>query len=444
MQATCGLTSHLFTKRGYTARRIRKIKFIAEPNMALQKQQISLRSAKNAREASPAAGGVDASVKDSLLEAFEPVLVADPAAFGFDGSLTKAQMIAVLRWLTRDVAPMLLTKVVEASAKGVSAEKVLDDELPKIIADARALEAAAKESAEEERKLKAQMGGEEIYGMLPKILTILRCRPLFGKAQALGRTCNALSDEAMIATALQGLPLKSATTVAILFHALIGEVQMPGKLVSAIVPVAGGTSEAAIRRSGFAPLIESLLAHAQNQVGIISQQNGMFSDADLICRAIIRFHRLIRAATAIVDMERGARWSRLAAEITKSMSMCIEPRLREVSADVSQSMRKAREGVDRVDSARLLQAVNGMYLLATVRDARESIALNALFEKVWQETGQTLETLIDRNLELFKQNPSDTNTAERLDMGIKMAEVRFNPEYAEILRRAYESVARLA
>src|SRR5690606_18184511 len=128
----------------------------------------------------------------------------------------------------------------------------------------------------------------------------------------------------------------------------------------------------------------------------------------------------------------------------RAASARIEPRLREVSADVSQSLRPSRDAVDRLDADRLLSALNGMYLLASVRDARDSLAVNAVFDAVWGETGKALEVLITRNLDEFRAHPDNTIAAQRLEQGIKMAELRYGTEYAAVLRRARGTVERRA
>lgn len=410
--------------------------------MALNKAQLTEPKSSHAGFESDMDAEEYALVEAQVLAAFSAVLVDDPAKFSFHGSLARSKMSVIFRWLSRDVAPNLVSEISQALRSGEKADAVLDAQLPQILTDIRALESAASSSFEDARRLKAQMGGEEIYALLPQIKAILRSRPLLAKAKALGRACNSLTDDAALGTALQSMPLKSSATVAVLFHALVGEVQSVTRLVSAMIPIAGGANEVAIERSGFGPLIDAILAHAQNQVSQMSLNNGAYVDADKICTAIGRFHKLLRAITSLVEMERGSRWSKMTAELTKSIGSSIEPRLRALSADVSQSLRKPREGADRVDEEGLLEALNGMYLLAEVRDARESVALNTLFETVWKETGQSLEILINRNLDLYKANPADDNAARRFKAGIKMAEIRFGKEYADVLDRVFESVSR--
>jgi len=166
-----------------------------------------------------------------------------------------------------------------------------------------------------------------------------------------------------------------------------------------------------------------------------------FGDMDLICRAIDRFHRLVRAVNGYVELARNSRWAQIASALTKTVSERVDPKLREVAPDVNLAMRR-REASDRLDSDQVLSALNGMYLLATVRDCRDSMAVNATFDQVWSQVGQALEIHLERNLEILRKNPADRVTSGRLDAAIKMAELRFNAEYADVLRRAKDAAER--
>lgn len=378
--------------------------------------------------------------EESFLAAFESILVDEPVDFEFDGSLNRVHMRAVWRWIVRDIAPDLPATISSTLDKGGSIDAVLDSVLQDTTAKVRKIAAEAETSAEVARRVRSQLGGEEVKDRLPVVLYALRCRGLLAKANAFGRASNSLPDEAALGAALQSMPLNDPHAAALLFHAVVGQSTNPSKLMSAVVVVAGGASEAAIKGAGFAPLVDGILAHAQNQFSRLKGANGALAKINDVSAAITRFHKLVRAISAYVELDRTSRWSMIISQITKNMAQRVEPRLREVSADVSQSMRRPREGADRVDAERLQAALDGMTLLSSIRDAKESMALNALFDKAWTETGQSLEVLLNRNLDLYKQDPSDKNTEQRLNMGIEMAKVRFNEEYAEILRRAAESV----
>src|SRR5690606_21828258 len=108
------------------------------------------------------------------------------------------------------------------------------------------------------------------------------------------------------------------------------------------------------------------------------------------CRAVDRFHRLIRAIGTYVELTRNGRWAMICGALTKTVSMRVEPRLRDVVLDVNKALRRTREGNDHLDGDQILSALNGVYLLGAVREARESLALNALFDQAWVQVGEAL------------------------------------------------------
>lgn len=367
------------------------------------------------------------------------VLVSGPVDFEFDGAISRIHAMAAWTWMRRDLAPDLISP--EASEDDPAAVQALETQMPELLSRARAAIAIASSTHDAERRLRSQLGGEEPWERLPSVLNALKCRALLEKAQSFGRAVNGINDEAALATALQSLPLQDQTIAALLMQAAVGQVASPSRLITAVIRIAGSPSETSIQRAGFNPVIDSLLAHAQNQIPALNQI-GPFADIDLTCRAIDRFHRLIRAVHGFVELARSGRWAMIVAALTKAVSERVEPKLRDVAPDVNKALRRAREGTDRFDPDLLLSALNGVYVLATVRDCRDSLALNALFDQAWTQIGQALEMHVQRNLEILRQNPADKATSQRLDAAIKMAELRFNPEYADVLRRAKETAER--
>ena len=371
-----------------------------------------------------------------FLGMIDAVLVSDPVDFPFDGAIAHSHAMAAWVWLVRFVGPDLI----DAGEPGddPAALQALDAQMPELLSRARAAAAESSSSREAERRLIGQLGGEEPWERLPFVLNALKCRALLDKAQGFGRAVNGITDEAALSLALQSMPLQDQGITALLMQAAVGQVTQPARLMTAVTRIAGSATEAAIQRAGFAPLVDALLAHAQSQIPALMQM-GPFADIDLTCRAIDRFHRLVRSVHGFIELSRNGRWAMVIAALTKSVSERVEPRLRDVVPDLNKALRR-REGADKPDSDLLLSALNGVYVLASVRDARDSLALNAIFDQTWTQVGQALEIHIQRNLEILRQNPTDAATAERLDTSIKMAELRFNAEYAEVLRRAKEAV----
>ncbi|UJW85531.1 hypothetical protein [Devosia sp. SL43] len=369
----------------------------------------------------------------------ETVIVEDPALHAFPGSILRSHAMAAWTWVYRDLCPDLLDA--ESILEGSLTVAALEPLMPQLMTRIKEGLAAASDP-EASRRLRAMLGSDEARDALPVLLNALRARPLLAKAQAFGKAINTITDDAALGVALQSMPLQDPPLAALLFHAAIGQVANPTRLVTTVIKLSGNATEVTVARSGFTPVVEAILAHAQNQLHRL-QPTGAFADVDLICRSLDRFHRLVRSLTGYVEFSRGSRWATILSAITKQVSDRIEPRLREVVPDMNQALRRAREGVvDRLDDDRVLAAINGVYLLATIRDCRDSLALNAMFDQAWSQSAQALELHLQRNLDLLRENPSDAVISARLDAGIKMAEIRFNPEYAETLRRARAAAER--
>lgn len=367
------------------------------------------------------------------------VIVQDSVQFAFPGSISRSHVEAAWVWVYRDTCAELIDpdRLADGSYSAADVEVVM----PQILLRMKAGIDIADADPEKDRRLRATLGSLEARDALPGIVLALRSRALLGKAQAFGKAINLMSEDAAIGAALQSMPLKDPGLSALLFHAALPQISNPTRLTTAIIKLCGNATEASLIRMGFSPVIEAILSHAQNQLFAL-QPIGPFADIDLICRSLDRFHRLARSLTGYIEFARGSRWAMILSAVTKQVSDRIEPRLRDVVADINHSLRKGREGSDRIDNDRVLAAINGVYLLATIRECRDSLALNALFEQSWSQSGEALELHLQRNLDLIRQSPSDANTGARLDAGIKMAEVRFNPEYAETLKRARAAAER--
>lgn len=388
--------------------------------------------------ARPAARGNVAAPKP-FCGVIDAVLVNEPVLFALAGSVSTEAANAAWTWVVRDVCPDLISA--DGAANGNLRAADIEPLMPEVLGRMKTAIERVDADSEALRRLRAQFNRDNAREELRVVMAALRARALLPKAQGFGKAVNAMADDAALGTALQSMPLQDAQLAALLFHAAVGQVNNPSRLVSTVVKLSGNAEEVTITRNGFAPLIEAILGHAQSQLRYL-QLTGPFADTDLVCRSLDRFHRLVRALTGYIEFARGSRTTQILATITKSVSDRVEPRLREVVTDLNQAMRRPREGADRIDDDRLLGAINGVYLLSTVRDCRGSLALNAIFDQAWSQTGQALELHIQRNLDLLRQSPADPMIGARLDAAIKMAEIRFNAEYAETLKRARAAAER--
>lgn len=369
----------------------------------------------------------------------DPVLVEEPVLHALPGSISRDAVTAVWTWVTRDLRPDLIPA--GAMADGGFGAAALEPSVPDILARIKAVLDQVDHDHEAMRRLRAQTGRENARAEIAVIASALRHRALLIKAQGFGRAINTITEESALGVALQSMPLQDPKLAALLFQAALGQVANPTRLITAAIRLSGNATEATIARNGFGPLIEAFIAHAQNQIHSL-ELGGPFADVDLACRSLDRYHRLMRALTGYIEFSRGSSTTQMLSTITKAVSDRIEPRLRDMLTDLNMAMRRPRDGADRVDNDAILAAINGMYLLSAVRDAKDSLALNAVFDQAWNQSAQALEIHVQRNLDLIRQNPADAGAGARLDAAIKMAQVRFNPEYAETLRRARQAAER--
>ncbi len=400
-------------------------------------------SAKNADAAAEAKSADDQHAAEIIEALIGPVLVRQPVLFPSEGAIDREHAISVWTWLVRDVEPSLLPEAQGAlGARGnPQSRAALCGKISDLIGRG-VLQAG--DDADLDRRLSIQMGGETVRGRLGQIRNAFRYYQLLSKAVAFGRAVNAIRDESSLKLALKSFPLNEPGVAALMMHAAVGQISNPNRLLCVILNLSGGETQAAVTRAGFAPVLEALIAHAQNQLWVFIYSFGTFSDIDMACRALERYHRLVRAVSNITEDDKNCEWAKKIAGLTRRMSELIEPRLTTVDAHIRQALRKPRAGPDRVDTDLLLEALNGLYLMVAVRAARDALALNSVLNNVWNETANVLEVLVSRNLEAFRQDPQSDVVAQRLNAGIKMAEVRFNPEYADILKRARDGASRRA
>ncbi len=369
----------------------------------------------------------------------DPVLVEHRLAFASSSCIARQDASTIWRFVVRDLCPDLIP-LAALDGQPYGADEFLA--VVAVVADRiRAAMTAAARDPEAARRLGAQLGGEAGLAALPLVLTGLGGWPLLGKAHALGQAINAISDDGAMGRALGALPLADPPLAALLFHAILTGISNPARMVLAAIKAAGGAGEARLSQAGFAPLVEASFAHAQQQALGLQPQSG-FADMDLACQRLERYHRLLRALTANIEFARASRWSGILNGIVKLASERVEDRLRDVVPDLNSALRRARSGADRSDADRMLAAINGIYLVAAIRACRESLAVNALFDQVWAQSGEALELHCKHNLELLQTDPPNPIIAARLDGAITMAQVRFNPAYAETLRRARATAER--
>lgn len=394
--------------------------------------------------ASPAAkaGNAEAVARPAYEAALASVLVTPPVRHGFAGGIDREVAGTIWTWIARDAAPDPVARLADGIASGATPQAAFEAMRPEILSALKETLAREQDDGDFERRNTIQMGGEDARRRLPYVIMALRRHALLEQALAFGKGVSTLEDEAKIAEALQSISIANPITRALWMQAMISTAANPSRIMAAAVALSGGPDADQITKAGFAPLVEAMLSHAEAQIALLGPEPGVFADHDLACKAIERFHRLMRAINYNLEIARKSRWGTITGDLTGRVAERLQRPMSEITATLTNALRKPRQGADHIDADAVLNALNGMYLLISVRKSRDSLAVNALLDQVWSETGQAVEVLTTRALEMFRADPADPVLRERLDLGIKLAQLRFNPEYADILRRARDAADR--
>lgn len=374
----------------------------------------------------------------AFLASIGTVLVEPPVYHRFSGAIDVEHATAIWNWIARDIAAEEVARLADAIDSGAEPGNALDAILPDIIERLRLNAKEEETDSELARRNAVQVGGEEIRKRLPHIIMALRRRPLLAQAASFGKAIGTLQDEETIAQALSSVNIANPVTKALWMQAMVGHIANPSRILAAVTEAIGGNDEVRVTNAGYAPLVEAILSHAQSQIGRLDSEPRVFSDMDMACKAIDRYHRLMRAINHNLEIERKSYWGVIVTDLVARISERLTRPIRQVNVDVTQALRKPREGADRIDPEAVLAALNGLYLLTTARRARDSLAVNAVLDQAWNDTGQTVEVLVTRTIDLYKADRGDPVARERAEAGLKMAEIRLSPEYADILRRSFQ------
>src|SRR4051812_38510909 len=97
----------------------------------------------------------------------DAVTVESPVDFVFDGAIQRDDAMAVWTWMVRDLAPDLID--IEAVDDTPSNVAALESLMPDLLARVKKTMTDAATSIEVNRRIKSQLGGDEIWERLPGV-----------------------------------------------------------------------------------------------------------------------------------------------------------------------------------------------------------------------------------------------------------------------------------
>jgi len=374
------------------------------------------------------------------------LLDGQPEVFG--AGIRRSALDHFWEWLQRDLQQEEIFLVNEVlGGQSQPSERQIEVALSNIVEMVSPLLQKCHEDPETKRRLTIQMGGPEVFEVLPTILLAFRYVSYIKSGVNLGRELSASEDPGAFAYALEHISFPTAEVKSLWCQSFVSGVLRADLLAATIAKLSYASTDEAIKKSGFGEYVGALLTNAQQQIEIIENQTGIFRDIDLTCRAIDRFHQIARGLQFHLDLSKSSKWNVALERLVKRGALSLSSRFSDVLHDVNKVLGPAPKGANSVglDPANVLQAYNGLYVMAATRSARESLAVNAVVERVWKDVGTALEAMVDRIFEHFKHSAgSDAFDTAQVEIAIKFCSIRFGAEYAAILRRNKDNIVRRA
>lgn len=377
----------------------------------------------------------------ALLRLLSPLTIdADPIVP--EAALRVADLAGFWIWLGRDVAPTLVAELDKVAVEPTRGATALKAAAPKLADLGRHAVDKARENEESGRRLAIQLGGDAQLHALPMIFAVMSDFGLVDHAAEFSERLNGMHEVHDVAEELEAMTMPDGELRRFWFGAVARSIANPLLFLSACVAASGQRHIEAIKEAGYGEAFDAFLVDAQRQTLLLGDRSNLFADIDLSCRATYRFHAIARAVRYSFELPSMSTWAAGLTQLTREVSEAMDPMIREVTQEVIRALRVPREGADRMDEASVLQAYNSLYLLATTRDCREWLALNATADRVWTETGSALEVLVEKAMERFREAPQDPARAKRLDAAIGMSGIRFGQEYARTITRNRDAITR--
>lgn len=379
---------------------------------------------------------------ERLLKSVAVVLTQDkPLVLG--ASLSKKHLLKFWEWVQRDLDAEFVAEM--NSALGGSAaptEQEIEAQLNALADIVEPIRENAILDDESRRRLSIQIGGAEVFDSLSTLLLVFRYLAFINSGYLLGHELRSIADVETFSYALEQAHFPSQEVKKLWCLAFVGAIPKAEILANALAQKTPAKNENAIRATGLGEYFDALVIEAQRQIETVEQQTGTFRDVDLICRSIDRFHHICRSLQFNLDLPKTTAWVRHLEDLIKRAAIALNGRFSDVVKDVGKVLRPA-QGTNKthLDPNEVLQAYNGLYILAATRAARESLAVNAVVERAWRDVGQALEVMVDRIFEHYKMVAgTDPFATAQADVAIKFCSIRFGDEYAQVLKRNKQNI----
>lgn len=383
-------------------------------------------------------------VQGAAFELLQPIAMrSTPLIFGM--AIEKKHLEKFWVWLEREGAPEQIAQLKKETLKDPKqAEQLIAHAFKDLVKPLQHQLDSAHANKEVQRRLTIQLGGFDVYEAFPLIITAFKNIDKLRAAKDLAAHVKQYETEEEFSDLVGAIELPSGPVQKLWCTAFIHHMAWPGKFMVGVLDHCFGETEMAVRKSGYGPYGDAMITNLQQLEDIIEEQAGVFSDIDLMCLAIDRYHRIARVMHYYLELGKSSQWNHGLEVLTSRVSNVLEKRLSQVVANVTSVLRTpAQKAQILFTTDQVLQAYNSVYLLDAARNAKESLAVNKVVDRTWNELGKSLEILLERALEDQKAAPfGDSLAIAKVDIAIKLCAIRFGLDYAQIMSKNKDNIER--
>lgn len=366
------------------------------------------------------------------------------------GRINRASLAGIWTIVERDLVPELIEgaerQVQDPGLSEADAASIASHLRDAVTPDLRRfLDTAAQDDKHRQRMVMA-MGGERVYQDLFDVVEAFEAESWltpFLDSLPEKLTDWDLKSDSPAAQRVKAAAGRHAENAALIAAAILGRAESPASVATLASNLAGTQDARKLARSPYAAFVDVVLSEAERLYVVARKRSD--GDADM-ASSLSRYHSLIRGIDRDIDFSGGGPWYKRLADTRRQFSELVSAELEAAVSHVRRAIKVPAldpAGEPMVDRISVDEAKRALGMLALMRVAAESLAVNEVTARTRQTVEQTLEIMTRKLL----SDAAKCKAAEKrahlaaVDVAIELCEGYFGKDYADLLRRSRRSAA---
>lgn len=368
-----------------------------------------------------------------------------------EGRVFRPCLQRVWQWLSRDILPGDIRRVLEEAEKETVSEERFNTLVH--VLRSRAVEAMGSMlerveiSDKDRRRMSIELGGERGIAELRDIHKILAAeRWLLPFLNMMPETLseNRFKVDIDVLNLVGKCSAKYPDHIPVVAVALLERADTPSALCTFAGRLAMTDDPKAIGTSQFAPFVDVVMSEAERLNVLAVEQRNHNPDPVAFSQALAEYHNLVRRVELDMDLSQASKWHQRLSETKRNISEVVTRELNSAHGAVRRALQVpdwSKDGPFEQDQASVNEAIRTLRVVAMVRNAAETFAVNEVGMRTRQTVEQTLE-ILSRSLigDLSKTAGKQRDAyLAAVDVAIMLCEIYFGADYAAQLRRSRQS-----